>query len=285
MEGVNDLKGGVHRFGKDIVHENDGPVPGLGEDQSGLPLGIAVLPILRVDGPEDDGAPGPAFNALVQDSIWGAQQKVVVPQNLLEQGTGALHLGRKVRSVQPGEEYMVIGVNADLMPLPVHALYHIRVGLRLSAHQEEGGLHPALRQGVQQAGGGGAPGAVVEGQGDIPGSLLDGGGALLGSGNIPQRGVRLHGRRRQPQKARRQRQRQQEPPFPCFHRRPPPFQVSLAVVCAAGAGIWLGMSARIQAARWKFVWILFRLRKGISCPAGAACRRERPAPPKWRTGC
>ena len=61
---------------------------------------------------------------------------------------------------------MVVGVKADLMPLPVHAQHQVLVAVQIEADQEEGGLYAPLGQAVQQLGGGGAAGAVVKGQGD-----------------------------------------------------------------------------------------------------------------------
>ena len=72
---------------------------------------------------------------------------------------------------------MIISVNANLVPLIVHAAYDILVAFNLSADQKKGGLYAPLRQAVQQAGGGGAAWAVVKGQGDelfaaiVPGDL------------------------------------------------------------------------------------------------------------------
>ena len=60
---------------------------------------------------------------------------------------------------------MVVGVDADLVALRVHPLHQVlhAVG-HPPSHQEKGGLHPPLRQAVQQRGGGGAPGSVVKGK-------------------------------------------------------------------------------------------------------------------------
>ena len=79
---------------------------------------------------------------------------------------GLLHLAVEVGPVQTGELHVVKGVDADLVALLIHAAHHVLVVFNLGPDEEEGGLHPPLRQAVQQAGGGGAAGPVVEGEGD-----------------------------------------------------------------------------------------------------------------------
>jgi len=127
---------------------------------------------------------------------------------------------------------MVIGVQADLMAFLVHAPHHVLVFLHLGADEEERGVHSALRQAVQQTGGGRAARPVVEGQGDelLPG--LDRRGFLRVARKTR---VRLHRRRMsRPQPRRRQNREQQKGegqyvplllPSKLVHIRPPPFQI------------------------------------------------------------
>ena len=126
-------------------------------------------------------------------------------QNPGEQTAGAPHLGVEVGPVQAGEGHMVIGVDADLVALRVHPLHQVlhAVG-HPPSHQEKGGLHPPLRQAVQQRGGGGAPGSVVKGERQQ--SPLGGGGR--GRGLHPLRENSVHWKRRL-RPARRQRQQAQ----------------------------------------------------------------------------
>ena len=43
MELVHDLKGGLHRLGENIVHQNDAAVPGLPDDLLHLPAGCPII--------------------------------------------------------------------------------------------------------------------------------------------------------------------------------------------------------------------------------------------------
>ena len=82
---------------------------------------------------------------------------------------------------------MVIGVDADLMPLRRHTPDQVLVAWDTAAHQEKGGRGLPQLQSVQQGAGGGGPGAVVKGE------------------SHQGRGVQLHlqGRARRPDRLRR----------------------------------------------------------------------------------
>ena len=90
------------------------------------------------------------------------------------------------------------------MALPLHALEEQLIALHVLPDDEEGGVNPPLGQPVQQRGGGGGPGAVVEGEGHI---------GPRGQLHLPQHrlgpGRRAQLRRRQRQRRQRQQSRRQ----------------------------------------------------------------------------
>ena len=219
MELVYNLEGGVHRLGEDVVHQDDSAVPGPGHHLPHHPVGVLIPPVLRVDGPQDDGAARPGLYTLVQHAVGGTEQEVVVAQGGLEQGPGGLHLGVEVGPAQIGELDVVEGVDAHLVPLLVHPAHHVPVVLYLGSDEEKGGLHPALRETVQQAGGGGAAGAVVKGEGDQLLSRWNRGARLPLSGLQHCIGLRRRprrGREHPPGQRKKQQQRGDKCP------RPPP---------------------------------------------------------------
>ena len=93
-------------------------------------------------------------------------------QQLPEDFPGPVHLGGKVRTVEPREGDVVVGVNADLVALGVHSADEVLIALNLGADEKEGSVDSPLGKTVQQGGGGGAAGAVVKGEGDELGRRL-----------------------------------------------------------------------------------------------------------------
>ena len=94
----------------------------------------------------------------------------------MQQTAGLLHLPGEVPAGEPGDQNMVIGMDADLMPLLGHAAHQLLAPRDTGAHQKEGGGDLPQGQTVQKGGGGAAAGAVVEGEGHqrdrfIPGDL------------------------------------------------------------------------------------------------------------------
>ena len=68
--------------------------------------------------------------------------------------------------------HVVEGVDADLVAAVGHLADQVLVALDLFPDEKKGGLHPTLLQALQQLGGGGAAGAVVEGEGQQLGLWL-----------------------------------------------------------------------------------------------------------------
>ena len=166
VELIYNLKGGLYAGGEDVVHQNDRPVPGMGDHMFYFPGSVLIPPVLWVDGPEDNGTAGIFSNGIVSEAVRGAEQKAIVAQQVGEDLPGGGHLGVKVSFGEPCELHMVKGVDADLMPLGVHTEDEVLVVFDLGADQEKGGLHAPLGQAVQQGAGGGAPGTIVKGEGD-----------------------------------------------------------------------------------------------------------------------
>ena len=97
------------------MEEDDISVPGPGDHMLHHPGGIFVIPVLRVDGPEDDGTAGPALHGRVGHAVGWPEEKAVVSENGLDGAAGLVHLGGKVGVVEPGELGVVVGMDADLV--------------------------------------------------------------------------------------------------------------------------------------------------------------------------
>ena len=116
VELVYNLEGGVHRLGKMSCIRMIPPSLAPGHHLPHHPVGVLIPPVLRVDGPQDDGAARPWPLHSRPACRRGAEQEVVVAQGGLEQGPGGLPPGRRSRSAQSGELDVVEGVDADLVP-------------------------------------------------------------------------------------------------------------------------------------------------------------------------
>ena len=73
MKPVHDLKSCVYRLGIDVVEQNDAAVLSLGHHLFHHPGGIFVVPVLRIDGPENNGAVCPGAHPLVPFAEGGTE--------------------------------------------------------------------------------------------------------------------------------------------------------------------------------------------------------------------
>ena len=73
VEKIDDLKGGFHTFGKNIVEKNDVPVSCMGNDMRHLPGGVSVALVLRVNGPEDNRRLRPACYPGICHAVRGTE--------------------------------------------------------------------------------------------------------------------------------------------------------------------------------------------------------------------
>ena len=104
--------------GKISSEEDDVPVSGPGDYMLHHPVGVLIVPVLRVDGPENDGTARPGPDGGIQLSIGRAEQKMVMAQDGLEQAPVRWSTWAKIYGAEPGECGVIIGVDTDLMALP-----------------------------------------------------------------------------------------------------------------------------------------------------------------------
>ena len=154
------------------MKQYDVPVLCPGDDMPGNAFGIFVVPVLRVDGPEDDGTARPTLHPGVHHTVGRAKKKVFPAQDLPQKLPASVHLGGEIGGVQCGQTFVVIGVDADLMALGLHSPHNVLVAGNLLSNEEEGGGHAPLGKAVQQRPRGGPAGAVVKGEGNEFGLLL-----------------------------------------------------------------------------------------------------------------
>lgn len=233
VEPVHNGQGGLHTGGKNVVEKDDGAILGVGHHVLDLPGSVLVSPVLRVDGPEDDGTAGIFADGIVHRAVGRAEEKAVVAQDVHELLPGDGYLGIEVGLGETGERDMVVGVNPDLVALGVHAPDEVLVVLQLLADEEKGGLHPPLCQTVQQGGGGGAAGTVVKGEGDELGGLRRRPGRRR-----HRRGRHPWGRRPGDEQQQDQGRRRAVLPPSRQHDRPPS-AVRSQTVCPAGGLVFL----------------------------------------------
>ena len=81
--------------------------------------------------------------------------------------SSTVHLLVKAGGVELVQHFVVIGMQADLMAFPLHALKEQLIALYILPDDKEGGVHPPLGQAVQKHRGGGGLWPVVKGEGYI----------------------------------------------------------------------------------------------------------------------
>ena len=160
------------------MQENDGAVVGVIDHRIFHGGSVAVLPVLGIHGPVDQRSAHQTAHPGIGAAVRGPNHvHRTFPRRFAQQVIGLADLAAHAAIRQASEVRMVITVIGQLVALPVHPGYRIRVAGHVTAHHKKCSLDPSLGKAVQQAVGIWAR-AIVKGDGH----QLTAGGPNRGNG-------------------------------------------------------------------------------------------------------